>query len=91
MILFDAVAKASVLYIKGHSGYSSCIECIQEGENINNLICFPEIKFIKRTNTEFLNKTDQEHHTGETIMESIRNFEPVSAVQITCTYYALVL
>lgn len=77
MFLFDAVAKASVLCIKGHSGYSSCTKCIQEGEYINN-----RIKFIKRTNTEFLNKNDQEHHTGETIMERIPNFEPVSAVPL---------
>lgn len=82
MFLFDAVAKSSVLYIKGHSGYSSCTKCIQEGEYINNRICFPEIKFIKRTNTEFLNKTDQEHHTGESIMERIPHFEPVSAVPL---------
>jgi len=37
---------------------------------------------MKRTNTEFLNKTDQEHHTGETIMERIPHFEPVSTIPI---------
>lgn len=42
MFLFDAVAKASILYIKGHSGYSSCSKCNQEGEYINNRICFPK-------------------------------------------------
>jgi len=31
MLLFDAVAKASILKIKGHSGYSSCTKCTQEG------------------------------------------------------------
>lgn len=31
MLLFDAVAKPSIHRIKGHSGYSSCSKCTQEG------------------------------------------------------------
>lgn len=31
MILMDAVAKSSVLNVKGHSGYSSCTKCTQVG------------------------------------------------------------
>lgn len=40
MLLFDAVAKASVLQIKGHSGYFSCSKCTAEGEYINGRMCF---------------------------------------------------
>lgn len=32
MFLMDAVAKSSVLYVKGHSGYSSCTKCTQKGD-----------------------------------------------------------
>lgn len=70
MLLFDAVAKASVLKIKGHSGYSSCSKCTQEGEYIDYVI-FPDIKFIERTDADFLNHSDPEHHTGYTILQNI--------------------
>lgn len=36
MLLFDAVAKASVLQIKGHSGYSSCSKCTAEFFNLTS-------------------------------------------------------
>lgn len=58
MYLFDAVAKASILYIKGHSGYSSSTKCTQEGKYIKS-VCFPEIDFIKRTDYDFINQIDQ--------------------------------
>lgn len=51
----DAVAKASALYIKGHSGYYSCTKCTQEGEYKKDRICFPSLKFNKRTDNEFVN------------------------------------
>lgn len=44
MLLFDAIAKASVLKIKGHSGYSSCTKCIQEGEYLDHVI-FLDIEY----------------------------------------------
>jgi len=71
MFLFDAVAKASVLFIKGHSGYSSCSKCTQEGDYIIHSVCFPETEFIKRTDHDFINQIDEDHHTGRTILENI--------------------
>jgi len=53
MLLFDTVAKASVLQIKGHAGYYSCSKCTAEGEHINGRKCFPETNFTKRTNEDF--------------------------------------
>ncbi|VEN57146.1 unnamed protein product [Callosobruchus maculatus] len=63
---FDAVAKASVLFIKGHSGYSSCTKCTQEGEYIKDRVCFPDLAFTKRTHKDFVDQTDPDHHTGHT-------------------------
>lgn len=54
MLLFDAVAKASILRIKGHSGYSSCSKCTQEGEYLDHVV-FPNIKFTKKTDIDFIN------------------------------------
>lgn len=44
MLLFDAVARASVLRIKEHNGYSSCSKCTQEGEYLDHIV-YPDIKF----------------------------------------------
>jgi len=70
MFLFDAVAKASILFIKGHSGYSSCSKCTLEGEYINS-VCFTETVFNKRTDRDFMNQTDPDHHTDHAILEKI--------------------
>lgn len=49
------VAMSSVFYVKGHSGYSSYTKCTQEGEYINNIICFPSFTFVKGTDKNFRN------------------------------------
>jgi len=83
MYLFDAVAKASVLQIKGHSGYSSCTKCEQEGEYINDCVCFPEIDYnIKRTDADFISKKDPSHHIGATILEKIPNIGLITEVPL---------
>lgn len=82
MFLFDAVAKASILFIKGHSGYSSCTKCSQEGEYFCGRVCFPDLNFTKRTDLDFLAKTDSDHHTGTSILEKIPGFRPVTDVPL---------
>lgn len=75
MFCMDAVAKASALYIKGHSGYYSCTKCTQEGEYKKDRICFPSLKFNKRTHNEFVNQTNIEYHTGYTSLVKIPNID----------------
>lgn len=82
MFLFDAVAKASILYIKGHSGYSSCTKCTQEGDYICNRVCFPDLNFTKRTDFDFIAQTDPDHHVGKSILEKIPLFCPVTEVPL---------
>lgn len=89
MLLFDTVAKASVLQIKGHAGYYSCSKCIAEGEHINGRMCFPETNFTKRTNEDFRNQTDENHHIGETILTQISGLDLISTVPLD--YMHLVL
>lgn len=82
MYLFDAVAKSSVLKIKGHSGYSSCTKCVQEGEYIKDRICFPEIDNILRTDDDFISKRDTSHHNGSTVLEKIPNIGLITEVPL---------
>nr|CAI5820522.1 unnamed protein product [Callosobruchus analis] len=48
--------------IKGHTGYSSCTKCTQEGEYINGRVIFPELNAPLRTDETFCNKVDEEYH-----------------------------
>lgn len=81
MFLFDAVAKASVLFIKGHSGYLSCSKCTQEGDYIHS-VCFPETDFIKETDHDFINQIDEDYHTGRTVLENIPNIGLITEVPL---------
>lgn len=82
MFLFDAVAKSSVLFVKGHSGYSSCTKCDQEGEFIANRICFSELNFSKRCHDDFVNQTDSQHHTGTTVLLKIPHIDIIKQVPL---------
>lgn len=68
MFVCDAPAKSFILKIKGHSGFSSCTRCIQEGEYYQNRVCFPysELKCIERTHNGYINMAYEEHHIGLT-------------------------
>jgi hypothetical protein len=49
----DAPAKAFILNVKHHSGYSSCSKCDVEGAYINNRVCFTDFIGNKRTDINF--------------------------------------
>lgn len=80
MFLLDAVAKASVLGIKGHNGYFSCSKWTQEGEYYRDRRCFPDLQFIKRTDLDFINQSDKGHHVTRTILENILNIGLVTDI-----------
>jgi len=58
----DAPAKSYILKTKGHTGFFSCSRCITEGIYFENRVCFPEVKFTKRTHSDFLNRTNDDYH-----------------------------
>ncbi len=65
----DAPAKSFVLKVKGHSGYDSCTQCIEEGEYLKNRSCFPctASSEKKRTHDDYINMKYEKHHVGNTI------------------------
>ncbi|EZA60110.1 hypothetical protein X777_15268, partial [Ooceraea biroi] len=70
-ILCDAPAKSFITFTKGHTGYFSCSKCVQEGDFLCNRVIFPEINNILRTDDSFKNRTQIEHHTGDSILENL--------------------
>lgn len=67
----DAPAKIFIKRSKNHKGYFSYAKCTQEGEFINNKVCFTYIYFIMRTDNDFLLQKQKEQHIGTSILQEI--------------------
>lgn len=81
IICADAPAKSFILNVKGHTGYTSCTKCWDEGKYIENRICFSDISGKKRTENEFVLKTDDDYHLGtSSALEDIPNLGFVTNV-----------
>lgn len=86
----DAPAKAYVLKIKGHSGFSSCTKCKIEGEYLRHRVAFPDIDCKARTHQGFLEREDEEHHVGdESVITVLNPFNIV--IRFVLDYMHLVL
>ncbi|KAE9522832.1 hypothetical protein AGLY_016794 [Aphis glycines] len=68
----DAPAKAFIMNVKHHSGYSSCSKCDGEGEYIRNRVCFPDFIGNKKTDIDFLEHKDTDYHQGTSPLEKLQ-------------------
>jgi len=66
----DAPARAMVKNVKGHSGYSACDKCHVEGE-WNQKVTFQETNAPLRTDAEFAEMSDPDHHLGPSIIQCL--------------------
>lgn len=83
-LICDTPAKAFVLCVKGHSGYSSCTKCTIEGEYLEKRMCFPQIDAPPRSDNDFVQKKDDNYHKPD-ITCSLLNipfFKPVTNVPL---------
>ena len=82
-LICDTPAKAFVLCIKYHSGYSSCTKCTIEGKMLK-CICFPGKIQTLRTDEKFRNNEyfDDNYQKENTILNSIPHFGLVSNVPL---------
>ena len=67
----DAPARAYIKNIKLYSGYSGCDKCVQEGEYIEGKVTFPLTTATLRTDQEFRDMIDEEHHHGPSPLTSL--------------------
>lgn len=58
----DAPARAFILNVKSHSGFSSCTKCTIHGEFYERRVIFPDLHCNLRTDTSFKLKQDKGHH-----------------------------
>lgn len=71
VIICDTPAKAAILGIKNHGGYSSCPACFVVGDYINNRMTLQETNAQKRTDASFRRGEDRDHHKNITILTEL--------------------
>lgn len=83
-LICDTPAKAFILCVKGHSGYSSCTKCTTEGEYIEKRICFPQTDAPLRSDNDFIRKIDDNYHKPNTTCSllEVPHFKPVTNVPL---------
>ena len=78
----DAPAKALILKVKSHSGYSSCTKCTVEGDYVDHRVIFNATSNTLRTDQSFRDKQDEDFHLGYSCIEGIENFDIVKGFPI---------
>ncbi|XP_070513005.1 uncharacterized protein [Cardiocondyla obscurior] len=88
-VICDAPAKSFVTGTKGHNAYFGCGKCFCEGNYINHRMVFDEHDAILRTNGNFRNRANEEHHITVspfeklTGLDMINNF-PLDYMHLVC-------
>lgn len=67
----DAPAKAYIKFVKSHTAYFACNHCTTEGDYVAHRVVYPQLDAALRTNESFRNKDQEEHHTGESVLEQL--------------------
>ena len=66
----DSIAQADVFFFKHPTGRFSCPYCKAEGERVENRMVFLSHNDEKRTDNDFKNQVDQNHHTGTSALST---------------------
>ncbi|OXA50049.1 hypothetical protein Fcan01_15190 [Folsomia candida] len=78
----DAPAKSFVKAIKGHNGYHGCDKCCAVGRSINRRMSFFEINKELRTDLQFRQQNDEDHHIGTTELTKIDGLHMINSFPI---------
>jgi len=68
-VICDSPALSYVKSIKSFNGYFGCSKCIQEGDYSNHRMLFLKVDANLRTDENFINQQNVEHHVGRSIFE----------------------
>ncbi|KYN14463.1 hypothetical protein ALC57_13335 [Trachymyrmex cornetzi] len=61
-VICDAPARAYITCTKSHNGHFACGKCTVRGESINRRMTFLDIAAPLRTDIDFINRSQPEHH-----------------------------
>ncbi|XP_044599569.1 uncharacterized protein LOC123275484 isoform X1 [Cotesia glomerata] len=68
-VICDSPARSFVTCIKLHNGYYGCGKCREEGDYKDHRMLFLNVNAPLRTDQNFIDRVDEEHHTGESPFE----------------------
>lgn len=87
-IICDAPAKSFVTGVKGHNAYFGCTKCFCEGEYYNHKMVFLQENARLRTNNNFRNRENEEHHVTVSPFEYLPidmiNSFPLDYMHVIC-------
>ncbi|KAG1663595.1 hypothetical protein GQR58_020325 [Nymphon striatum] len=66
------------MMVKGHGGYFGCDKYVQKGARINHRMTYPEIDANLRTDAQFHNMSNADHHLGPSPFRNFKNLGMVS-------------
>ncbi|KAL7296889.1 hypothetical protein TKK_0010279 [Trichogramma kaykai] len=85
-IICDSPAASYVLCIKQHNGYFACRKCMVEGDYDSRMEFLEDAQL--RTDTNFRNRLNEEHHKGlspfETLDINMITFFPLDYMHLVC-------
>lgn len=76
LVLCDRPARSFVKGMKGHTGYHGCDRCHAVGEWSGSMT-FKDIDCRRRTNADFRQREDAEHHIGDSPFEELSDIDMV--------------
>ncbi|KAF4527066.1 hypothetical protein B566_EDAN013511 [Ephemera danica] len=79
-LICDIPAKSFVLNTKGHAGLFCCTKCEVSGRRLENRTCFDEVDCRLRTDTSFREKSNAEHHNGDSPLTRIPGMDMIKDV-----------
>lgn len=78
-VVCDSPARSYVTCTKAHNGYFGCGKCTVEGASVNRRMTFAEVSAPLRTDEDFKNRAQPEHH-----LQNDSPFELISVPMVTC-------
>lgn len=70
-VICDSPARCMITCTKPHNAYFGCPRCTDEGDYIDNRMCFFSTSNSLRTNESFSSRLQEERHTGKSPLEEI--------------------
>ena len=74
----DTPARSYICGIKGHNSFSGCAKCKQFGKTIERRVVFSTKRGTLRTDVDFRENSDEDHHNNFTVLTEIPNLDMVN-------------
>lgn len=71
-VIFDTPTRSFVTCTKRFNSYFGCSKCMQEGKYIYHRMIFPDLNAELRTEENFLERKNNDHHNGTSIFGGIK-------------------